>query len=361
MAIKIREKITDNVFGAVWLAALILTYEKIVLNNQSSDLDLKQSEIQKLAQEICIKTVHPARVSQWCNGDHPNSSYNYLRAVGGKRRLTKVGEYSYCREYPDKLLNNSDRVFFIEEINKEVIFGELFDWLCQYSNASLKCSKPLLTSKSESLREINNSILEKPDYIKLDAINEESSFKRINIRFEYFNKEDLFASLRNKTVRETIEKPRYAKFENEILRSYQGYKNYSIGDFLHHLKENNDQYYRKFLNPYGDEKYCKFKIIDETVLNQKGLYSYVLQGGVMYIGRCRDSFYSRINIGYGYISPKNCYVDGQATNCHINSKINSAGEGIELWIASLENEIEIIECERILIKKYQPKWNIALK
>lgn len=334
-----------------------------MLNNYTLDIDLKQSDIQKLAQKLCIKTVQPARVSQWCNGDHPNSSYNYLRAVGGKRRLTKIGEYSYCREYPDKLLNNRDRVFFIEEINKEVIYGELFDWLSKYSNASLKGSKPLLTRKSESLREQNNNISEKPDYIKLNSINEliESNFKRINIRFEYFNKEDLFASLRNKTVRETIERPKYAQFADEILRSYQVYKNYSLGDFLHHLKGDNDQFYKKFLNPYGDEKYCKFKIIDETVLNQKGLYSYILQGEVMYIGRCRDSFYSRINIGYGYISPKNCYIDGQATNCHINSKINSAGEGVELWIASLENEIEIIECERILIKKYQPKWNLALK
>ena len=74
MAIKIREELTDNVFGAVWLAALILTYERIVLNNQTLDIDLKQSEIQKLAQKLCIKPVQPARVSQWCNGDHSNSS-----------------------------------------------------------------------------------------------------------------------------------------------------------------------------------------------------------------------------------------------------------------------------------------------
>ena len=81
----------------------------------------------------------------------------------------------------------------------------------------------------------------------------------------------------------------------------------------------------------------------------------------MYIGRCCDNYNKRINMGYGNISPKNCYLDGQQTNCHINFLINLNIEKIRFFIYPLESIEEIKSLEKELIKKYLPEWNIALK
>lgn len=186
------------------------------------------------------------------------------------------------------------------------------------------------------------------------------SFERVNIKFEDFNKENVFFRLNNKSVLETLNKPKYSKLLPAVKSKYPDFLTYSIGEFLNTLKEADDIYYLNFLNPYGDKKYCKFKITDEAI-HLKGLYTYVVGKTIMYIGRCKDSFYKRINDGYGRISPKNCYLDGRVTNCHINSLVNDAGNKVELWIASLDDDLEIEKLEKQLIKKCNPKWNIALK
>ncbi|GAB6180347.1 hypothetical protein JCM14036_16660 [Desulfotomaculum defluvii] len=145
MSIIIKEKITDNVFGAVWLAALILTYNEIVLKNQLNEVLLRQSDIQRIAQKLCTGTVQSARVNQWCNGDHSNSSYNYLRAVESQRKLTKIGEFNNYREYPENLLRLDTQVFVVEETNQGVTFGELFEWF------SKDYSKAIYTDDNHSL------------------------------------------------------------------------------------------------------------------------------------------------------------------------------------------------------------------
>ena len=136
---------------------------------------------------------------------------------------------------------------------------------------------------------------------------------------------------------------------------------YSIGSFLAFCKANNDFFYKCFLNPYGDNQFCKFAIDTKELLNEKGLYIYKYGDEILYIGRCKDSFRKRINQGYGCIHPKNCYRDGQSTNCHINSLINRLGAEIELYVAVLKDDAAIETNERILIKAFNPCWNIALK
>lgn len=41
---------------------------------------------------------------------------------------------------------------------------------------------------------------------------------------------------------------------------------------------------------------------------------------IIYIGETQ-SFSNRINNGYGNISPRNCYVGGQVTNCKMNKVV----------------------------------------
>ena len=87
----------------------------------------------------------------------------------------------------------------------------------------------------------------------------------------------------------------------------------------------------------------------------------MLHGQIQYLGRCRDNFGKRINQGYGRIHPKNCYLDGQATNCHLNALINIYKDNIEFYVCPLEDVAQIEEFERQLIRQLQPTWNIAQK
>ena len=66
----------------------------------------------------------------------------------------------------------------------------------------------------------------------------------------------------------------------------------------------------------------------------------------------------RINQDYGNIHPKNCYVDGQATNCRLNAQITPLHGSISLWMCLMDDDEEIIAAERRFIRAYQPPWNL---
>ena len=172
---------------------------------------------------------------------------------------------------------------------------------------------------------------------------------------------DVFAQKNNKTLQETIKHRRYAKFTKEIELQYAEYIDYPLGTFLMTLKEKGDLFYKQFLNPYGDSYYCAFSLRDKDVAVLKGIYAFFVRETLMYIGRCCNDFYNRITMGYGRISPKNCYIDGQATNCHINQLINVNVENTRLFYCSLSDNIEIKKIEKTLIKTYNPEWNISMK
>jgi hypothetical protein len=101
-----------------------------------------------------------------------------------------------------------------------------------------------------------------------------------------------------------------------------------------------------------------FFITDQTVLQSKGVYAYLLGDELKYIGRCKDSMKKRIDQGYGKIHPKNCYLDGQATNCHLNSRITEVKDNVTLWLYQMESPSEIESMERALIRSCHPPWNI---
>ena len=169
----------------------------------------------------------------------------------------------------------------------------------------------------------------------------------------------LFANKNNKTLLETLKSHKYKHLSATVHQRYGDALNDKLGEFLYHLKINGDEFYRQFLNKYGDEVFCRFSISEH--LKSMGLYCFVMGGAVTYIGRSHDPFGKRINQGYGNISPKNCYRDGQATNCHLNSLIAGHCEQLALYICTLTNDAEIDALEKVLIRQYQPEWNIALK
>lgn len=193
--------------------------------------------------------------------------------------------------------------------------------------------------------------------MELKLNNNKLSFKIIQLTFVKKNIENIFYYKNNKTLKETFEHNKYSRLKTLLADNYKNHSNLKLGNFLKHLKQNNDKNYLCFLNKYGDKIFCEFKIQDN--LRDKGIYCYIKNGEIKYIGRCTDNFKKRINQGYGKIHPKNCFIDGQATNCHLNSLINSA-DNIEIGVYVMNDKSteEIKELEKLILTCNRYEWNI---
>ena len=188
------------------------------------------------------------------------------------------------------------------------------------------------------------------------------TFTPVRLEFREQTLTNIFAKKNNRTVAETLGHKRYTLLAAQVEQNYPQALSEKLGDFLFGLKQAGDPFYRRFLNKYGDEgAYCTFSITDPLYWARKGLYLYVLNGEVKYVGKTEDTFKKRINGGYGTIHPKNCYLDGQATNCHLNALIAQHRERVEFYLCPLDNNSDISEFEGKLIQSLNPSWNIMLK
>ena len=170
--------------------------------------------------------------------------------------------------------------------------------------------------------------------------------------------EHVFAKKNNKTLRETLSHHRYRSVSAECHANYHSYLDSPLGEFLLQLKVSNDLFYKEFLNPYGDLAYSTFSISDPSHFNERGVYAHYSLDDLKYIGRCKDSMRKRVNQGYGKIHPKNCFRDGQATNCHLNALITLSTADVTLWLCRMDDQRDIEALERGLIQAFQPPWNI---
>ena len=126
----------------------------------------------------------------------------------------------------------------------------------------------------------------------------------------------------------------------------------SVKEFLPQDRYNN----RKGLplNRYGEGPYCKFKIPNDR--NYGGVYAILVDGDIKYIGECQN-LSSRFNSGYGNISPRNCFVGGQETNCRINNLILGSvndNQLVSMWFLRTEDYNQV---EQELRDVLEPKWN----
>ncbi len=183
-------------------------------------------------------------------------------------------------------------------------------------------------------------------------------FSQVELVFNAKLYSDVFGQKNNRTVSETLEHRRYKNLEEEVVAKYPESLRKPLGSFLLELKKRGDVFYKRFLNKYGDLRYSVFAIADPAYFDSRGVYAYLSGNELKYIGRCKDSMKKRVSHGYGKIHPKNCYLDGQATNCHLNSRITTAKERITLWLCQMESPSEIEEVERALINACKPPWNI---
>ena len=110
------------------------------------------------------------------------------------------------------------------------------------------------------------------------------------------------------------------------------------------------------LNRYGKGPFCKF-IIPRNI-ECCGVYALVVNGKVEYIGECAG-LSSRFNRGYGNISPRNCFVGGQETNCRINNLVLQqikAGLDVSVWFLATH---EYKSVERELRESLPLSWNLV--
>ncbi len=114
------------------------------------------------------------------------------------------------------------------------------------------------------------------------------------------------------------------------------------------------------LNSYGNSLFAKFKIENNALTRQVGLYAFFKNDELLYIGRTHASFHERLSTGYGNISPKNCYIGGQSTNCKMNSYINksmSDGESITYYVYPMVGIESINNLEARMIMELDPPLN----
>lgn len=108
------------------------------------------------------------------------------------------------------------------------------------------------------------------------------------------------------------------------------------------------------LHKHGRGPFCRFRIPPH--FRVEGVYVLCIDGAVHYVGECVN-LSSRFNMGYGQISPRNCYDHGQPTNCKINHFILEAtrrGNEVDLWFLQTRNR-KLVESE--LITRFKPPWN----
>lgn len=109
------------------------------------------------------------------------------------------------------------------------------------------------------------------------------------------------------------------------------------------------------LNPNGAGPFCRFHIAQG--INAPGVYVLTLDGVPVYAGKCESLAKRWGTAQYGAISPKNCFVGGQSTNCKINNRVlrhTQAGGSLELWF---HRAIDTSTAERTLILELRPEWN----
>lgn len=157
-----------------------------------------------------------------------------------------------------------------------------------------------------------------------------------------------------KNLEYVLSKPKYIHIRRDSFNELELKR--KLGEVLLERKISGDKIYKEFLNPNGDKNYCIFKVNLRDFDYKTGVYAYTLNDDIVYIGRSNEPFLKRFSsTGYTKISPKNCYKDGQSTNCKINSFINSNFEEIKLYIAPINENINQIETK--LIKSIKPILN----
>jgi len=165
-------------------------------------------------------------------------------------------------------------------------------------------------------------------------------FRHVNVKFGRSIQVALF-SRSTRTLAGIMSLPAYSDKKPDIERAYSQYLSGMAGSFLTELKQRDDPFYREFLNPYGDEEYCTFRIEEDEHAGQKGVFLVLLKGKVGHISTCHTSFGTLFNDELGRIIPDMCYRDGNETACRINSLVCSSRDSAGIYMHAMTDDAAI--------------------
>ena len=109
------------------------------------------------------------------------------------------------------------------------------------------------------------------------------------------------------------------------------------------------------LNRYGEGPFCRFTV--KGLPTTSGVYALTVDGVVAYVGKADNLTQRWGPQGYGNISPRNCYVGGQSTNCKVNNYIllcTREDRRTDLWIHETSDAGSV---EAKVIRELDPPWN----
>ncbi|MCX6691846.1 MAG: hypothetical protein NTW33_07295 [Methanoregula sp.] len=150
--------------------------------------------------------------------------------------------------------------------------------------------------------------------------NQTHYFRPLHVEISRGTVTGLFSKA-TKKVRDVIHLQAYPEVRPVVEARYTGYLDQKIGFFLSELKGNNDSLYRSFLNPYGDEDYCRFRVTDPQGPGKDGVWIVVTGITIRAVGVYHNGFAPMINEKAGSILPSACYRDGDEESCRINALI----------------------------------------
>lgn len=102
--------------------------------------------------------------------------------------------------------------------------------------------------------------------------------------------------------------------------------------------------------------FCKFKLKNDKIKNIEGVYIWVLDNKIIYIGET-NKLKNRFNYGYGIICPRNIFKGGQSTNCKMNRVVlNKSKENKYITIYFHETPY-YKKIENYLLNNYKTEYN----
>ncbi|MDD3135301.1 MAG: hypothetical protein PHF64_02245 [Methanoregula sp.] len=176
-------------------------------------------------------------------------------------------------------------------------------------------------------------------------------FRQVKLQFGRSLQQGLFTRS-TRTLADIIALPLFSDLQPAISREYDPYLPNPVGAFLDERKKRGEALYAAFLNAYGDEEYCSFRIDEDENARQKGVVLILVRGKVGYAGSCHTTFGTLINDELGRILPDMCYRDGNMDACGINSLICSSREAVGVYIHSMTGDAAIDEVARDIKSRY---------
>lgn len=109
------------------------------------------------------------------------------------------------------------------------------------------------------------------------------------------------------------------------------------------------------LNRFGRGPFCTLAL--SSAESVAGVYAIAVAESVTYIGECMSLSARFGELGYGVITSRNCHLDGQSTNCRVNSRVLialKAGEVVQVWFHPSTDRKSV---EDELRAELRPPWN----